>query len=50
MPYAKVMGLHQYSDAIQFSLSNRQTAPLFRVSMNTDVLGALLNAAMSAVD
>jgi hypothetical protein len=47
MPYAKVMGMHQYSDAIQFSLSNRQTAPLFRVSTNTDVLGALLTAAIS---
>jgi len=48
MPYARLMGMHLYADAIQFSLSNRQTAPLVRVTINTDVLGALLNAAISA--
>jgi hypothetical protein len=48
MPYARLMGMNLYSDAIQFSLSNRQNAPLFRVSMSTDVLGALINAAMQA--
>ena len=48
MPYSKLMGMHLYADAIQFSLSNRQTAPLIRVETNTDVLGALLNAAISA--
>lgn len=46
MPYARLVGLHQYSDAISFSLSNRQNAPLIKVGMNTDVLAALLNAAI----
>jgi hypothetical protein len=48
MPYTRLMGMNLYSDGIQFSLSNRQTAPLFRISMSTDVLGALINAAMQA--
>jgi hypothetical protein len=46
MPYTKVIGLHLYADGVSFSLSNRQNAPLFTVGMDTDVLGALLNAAM----
>ena len=48
MPYAKLAGMHLFSDAISFSLSNRQNAPLIRVAMNIDVLGALLNAAVQA--
>jgi len=40
--------MNLYSDGIQFSLSSRQNAPLFRISMSTDVLGALINAAMQA--
>src|SRR5207249_9377954 len=48
MPYSKLIGMQLYSDAIGFSLSNRQNAPLVRVTMNTDVLGALLNAAVQA--
>jgi hypothetical protein len=48
MPYSKILGMRLYSDAIGFSLSNRQTAPLFKVGMDTDVLAALLNAAMQA--
>jgi hypothetical protein len=50
MPFAKIMGMHLYTDAIQFSLSNRQSAPLIKVTISTDVLGALLNAAMQAAD
>jgi hypothetical protein len=50
MPYTRVMGMNLYSDAIQFSLSNRQNAPLFKITMNTDVLGALINAAMQAAE
>jgi hypothetical protein len=50
MPFVKVMGMELYTDAIQFSLSNRQSAPLIRVTINTDVLGALVNAAMQAAD
>jgi hypothetical protein len=50
MPFTKLIGMKLYTDAIQFSLSNRQTAPLIRVTINTDVLGALLNAAIQAAD
>jgi hypothetical protein len=46
MPYAKLIGMHMYIDAISFSLSNRQNAPLIKVTVNTDVLAALLNAAV----
>lgn len=45
MPYTKLIAMQMYADAISFSLSNRQNAPLIRVTMNTDVLAALLNAA-----
>jgi hypothetical protein len=48
MPYAKMVGMQLYTDGISFSLSNRQNAPLLKVAMNTDVLGALLNAAIQA--
>ena len=50
MPYAKLLGMQLYSDAISFSLSNRVNAPLIKVTMNTDVLGALLNAAVQAAN
>jgi hypothetical protein len=46
MPYTRIIGMHQYADAISFSLSNRQTAPLIKVTLDTDVLAALLNAAI----
>jgi len=45
MPYTKLIGMERYSDGMRFSLSNRQNAPLFRVTCDTDVLGALLNQA-----
>ena len=48
MPYSKLIGMELFSDGVRFSLSNRQTAPLLRVSCNPDVLGALLNAAIQA--
>jgi hypothetical protein len=48
MPYSKLIGMHLYTDAIRFSLSNRQNAPLVKVTMNTDVLGALINGAIQA--
>ena len=50
MPYSKLVGMHLFADAISFSLSNRQNAPLIKVAMNTDVLGALLNAAVQATN
>jgi hypothetical protein len=46
MPYSKLLAMQLFSDAISFSLSNRQNAPLIKVTMNTDVLGALINAAI----
>lgn len=46
MPYSKLIGMQVYSDGISFSLSNRQNAPLITVTINTDVLAALLNAAI----
>jgi hypothetical protein len=48
MPYSKIAGMHLFADAISFSLTNRQNAPLIKVAMDTDVLGALLNAAVQA--
>ncbi len=46
MPYAKLLGMNMFSDAISFSLSSRQNAPLIKVTISTDVLAALLNAAI----
>ena len=46
MPYTKVMGMTLYTDALSFSLSNRQNAPLIKVAMDTHVVAALINAAM----
>jgi hypothetical protein len=48
MPYTKLMGMNLFADAISFSLSNRQNAPLVKVTISTDVLAALINAAMHA--
>ena len=33
--------MHVVSDAISLSLSNRQNAPMFKVTISTDVLAAL---------
>ncbi|HVM58454.1 MAG TPA: hypothetical protein VMT74_13400 [Gaiellaceae bacterium] len=49
MPFSKLMGMELYSDGVRLSLSNRQSAPLFKVTCSTDVLGALLNAAAQEV-
>ena len=45
MPYPKLLGIEMFTDGVTFSLSNRQTAPLFKVTCNADLLGAMLNAA-----
>lgn len=45
MLYSKLIGMQQYSDAISFSVSNRQNASLIKVTINTEVLTALINAA-----
>ena len=34
-----------YRDGIEFHLSNRVNAPLFRVATGTDILAAIVNAA-----
>jgi hypothetical protein len=43
LPYAKLVSLTVYGDAVQFHQSNRQTAPLFRVP-KPDIVAALINA------
>ena len=48
MLYSKLIGLQQYSDAISFSVSNRQNASLIKVTISTEVLTALINAASQA--
>lgn len=50
MPFAKVMGMTLYTDALGFSLSNRQNAPLIKVGTDVNVLVALINAAMQAAE
>ena len=50
MPYTKLIGMELFSDGVRFSLENRQTAPLLRVTCSPDVLGALLNAAIQAAN
>jgi hypothetical protein len=46
MPYSKLLGMNVFSDAISFSLANRQNAPLIKVTISTEVLAALINAAI----
>lgn len=46
MPYTKLMGMNVFSDGTSFSHSNRQNAPLIKLTMNTGVVAALLNAAI----
>jgi hypothetical protein len=45
MPYSKLLGIEMFTDGVRFSLSNRQSAPLIKVTCNTDLLAAILNAA-----
>jgi hypothetical protein len=45
MPYTKLVNLSVFSDGIQFHLSNRQTAPLFRLQ-GGEVVAAAVNAAV----
>jgi hypothetical protein len=46
--YAKLVGLNVFVDGIQIHVSNRQTAPLFRVP-NGFLVAAAVNAASQAV-
>jgi hypothetical protein len=44
MPYAKLVDLRQFTDGVQFHVSNRQTAPVFQVGA-PDVVAAFVHAA-----
>lgn len=44
MPYGKLLGINVFSDAVQFQVSNRKTAPVFRVESG-EVFAALVNGA-----
>jgi hypothetical protein len=45
IPYSKLVNLTVHSDGLQFHLSNRVNAPLFKINRQTDVLAAVVNAA-----
>ena len=45
MPYSKMVNMNVFANEIQFHLSNRQRAPLFRVESG-DVVAAVTNAAL----
>lgn len=45
MPYSKLLALNVFNDGIQFHLSNRKKAPLFKLE-NGQVIAAMVNAAM----
>jgi hypothetical protein len=44
MPYKKLLDINVYSDGIQFHLSNRKSAPLFKIG-RADVVAAIVNTA-----
>ena len=49
-PYAKLLNLEVFTDGIRLHSSNRQAAPLFRVTgVSGDVVAATLNAAVQRV-
>ncbi|MBI2912653.1 MAG: hypothetical protein HYY03_01895 [Chloroflexi bacterium] len=45
MPYSKLLTLNVFNDGIQFHLSNRKKAPLFKLE-NGQVIAAMVNAAV----
>ena len=45
LPHAKLAHLNVFTDGISFNMSNRQTAPLFKVP-NGQVVAAMINAAI----
>lgn len=44
-PYAKLVNVTVYSDAIVFHLSNRVNAPMLTIPSGSDVVAAVVNAA-----
>jgi hypothetical protein len=49
MPYAKLVNLNVFSDGIQFHVSNRKSAPLFKLESG-DVIAAIVNAAVQRLN
>jgi hypothetical protein len=45
MLYTKLVNLTVYSDGLQFHLSNRVNAPLFKIPQGTHIIAAIVNAA-----
>jgi hypothetical protein len=45
MPYSKLLNLTVFKDGIQFHMSSRQTAPLFKLE-NGEVAAAMVNASV----
>ena len=45
MPYSKLVNLKVYRDGIQFHLSNRVNAPLFKMTSSSEIVAAVVNAA-----
>jgi hypothetical protein len=50
MPYAKLVNLTVYKDGIQFHLSNRVNAPLFKIAQGSDIVAAIVNMAAQRVE
>ncbi len=50
MLYSKLVNLTVYSDGLQFHLSNRVNAPLFKIPSGTHVAAAIVNEAAQQID
>jgi hypothetical protein len=50
MPYTKLVNLTVYSDGLQFHLSNRVNAPLFKIPRGADIVGAIVNMAAQGAE
>jgi hypothetical protein len=50
MAYSKLVNITVYDDGIQFHVSNRVNAPLFRIENEVDIVAAVVNAAAQRVD
>jgi hypothetical protein len=47
VPWSRLLGLNVFDDGIQFHISNRKSAPLFRVE-NGNLVAAAVNAVVQA--
>lgn len=50
MLYSKLVNLSVYTDGLQFHLSNRVNAPLFRIAQGSHVVAAIVNMAAQRVE